>query len=562
MKKILPLKFFFYTGMFLLLFASCKDDEDTPAGYGTLTIEFSASEYTVKVGKQVTLQASVSDAVNPVFSWKLDGVIVAADTVFTYDAETTGEYFFTFRVDAENGTAEEQVKVTVAEKVSPSITIPTSFGGYVGQDLEIAPTSVLNTDDATYVWKLNGEVISTDSTCVINESTVDSYALTLQVTNEDGVDYASITVYILPAIVPEIFFDNGSYRTETNKPETRRFSVPLGRSLVMAPVLSGIGENPTFSWSVDGAVQSPTSEYFTFSPVEKGTYTISVTVNDGFVTETTTATVECTDAEGTYFRAVTESSSETIDRVYEFIPAPGQFINYQKGTTMESVLANLNNPPSAAMIGAYGGYFIAGFDHSIANDDGADLYIEGNAFAGWSEPGIVWVMQDENGDGLPNDTWYELAGSEAGSSATKKRYAITYYKPSAAKQDVLWSDNMGNISSVDYNGYHSQNYYYPMFMEDSYTLTGTRLGSTMDIGELETSVGYDWGYVDNYGQGYPENAMFEIDNAIQADGSSIKLQYIDFVKVHTAMIGKGSAVGEISTEAGTPADYRLKLQNE
>ncbi len=562
MKKILPLKFFFYTGIFLLLFASCKDDEDTPAGYGTPAIEFSDSEYTVKVGKQVTLQASVSDAVNPIYSWKLDGVIVAADTVFTYDAETTGEYFFTFRVDAENGTAEEQVKVTVAEKVSPSITIPTLFGGYVGQDLEIAPTSVLNANDATYVWKLNGEVISTDSTCVINESTVDSYALTLQVTNEDGVDYASITVYILPAIVPEIFFDNGSYRTETNKPETRRFSVPLGRSLVMAPVLSGIAENPTYLWAVDGAAQSPTSEYFTFSPVEKGTYTISVTVNDGFVTETTTATVECTDAEGTYFRAATESSSKTIDRVYEFIPAPGQFINYQKGTTMESVLANLNNPPSAAMIGAYGGYFIAGFDHSIANDDGADLYIEGNAFAGWSEPGIVWVMQDENGDGLPNDTWYELAGSEAGSSATKKRYAITYYKPSAAKQDVLWSDNMGNISSVDYNGYHSQNYYYPMFMEDSYTLTGTRLGSTMDIDELETSVGYDWGYVDNYGQGYPGNAMFEIDNAIQADGSSIKLQYIDFVKVHTAMIGKGSAVGEISTEAGTPADYRLKLQNE
>ena len=64
--------------------------------------------------------------------------------------------------------------------------------------------------------------------------------------------------------------------------------------------------------------------------------------------------------------------------------------------------------------------------------------------------------------------------------------------------------------------------------------------------------------MDNYGPGAPDNALFEIDNAIQADGSSIELKYIDFVKVHTAMIGKGAAVGEISCEAGSPYDYHLK----
>ena len=557
MKKITYLKFFFYIGTFLLFSASCKDDEDTPVNYGTPAIEFSASEYKVKVGKQVTLQASVSDAVNPIFSWKLDGVIVATDTVFTYDAEETGEYFFTFRVDADNGSGEEQVKVTVAEKVSPSITIPTSFGGYVGQDLEIAPTSVLNADDATYVWKLNGEVISTNSTCVIKESTVDSYTLTLQVTNEDGVDYVTMTVYILPVQAPEIYFDNGSYRTETNKNEIRHFSVPMGRSLIMAPVISNMGDNLIFTWELDGAVQSSTSEYFTFSPTEKGTYTVSVTANDGTTTASTTATVECVAAEGTYYRPATGESAALMNHVYEFIPAPGQFINYQIGTTMQGVLDKLNEENSVAMIGAYGGYFIVGFDHSVENSEGKDLQISGNAFSGWSEPGIVWVMQDENGDGLPNDTWYELAGSEANSSATKKRYAITYYKPDGPQQDVLWSDNMGNINSVDHNGYHSQDYYFPMFVEEeSYTLVGTRLGSTMEIGDLETSAGYDWGYVDNYGT-VGQNDIFEIDNAIQADGSSIKLQYIDFVKVHTAMLGKGSAVGEISTEAGSPYDNHL-----
>ncbi len=168
-------------------------------------------------------------------------------------------------------------------------------------------------------------------------------------------------------------------------------------------------------------------------------------------------------------------------------------------------------------------------------------------------------MQDENGDGQPNDTWYELKGSETGKSETKQRYAITYYKPKAPRENVLWTDNVGRINSVDINGYHTQDYYFPMFIqEDSYTLCGTCLGSTMTIGELETSPGYDWGYVDNYGPGVPDNALFDISHAIQADGSAANLEYIDFVKVHTAMTGKGAAVGEISCEPGIPYDYHIK----
>ena len=42
-----------------------------------------------------------------------------------------------------------------------------------------------------------------------------------------------------------------------------------------------------------------------------------------------------------------------------------------------------------------------GFDHSVDNIAGYDLAIRGNAFDGSSEPGIVWVSRDENG----NDLW-------------------------------------------------------------------------------------------------------------------------------------------------------------
>ncbi len=548
----------FLLGILTMFLPSCSDDDDV-TDTGTPTIEFSSAEYKVKVLKEVTLTATVSHAGNPIFSWKQDGIIVSTDTTYVFNAEKTGEYFLTFRVDADNGSLEKQVKVTVSDKLPPEITIGSTFAAYTGKDLEIAPSAVLNNDEATYVWRLNGEVVSETGSYTFYQTEIGTYQLTLKVVNEDGMDLKNILVSVLPAPVPELFFDDGRYRLESGKSAIRRFSVPLGKSLVMAPVISNMSDNTTFEWTVDGVAQSSTTEYLTFTPSAKGTYTVTVTGTDGSATASATASVECVDVEGTYYREVTKSSSAKMNYLYEYVPAPGQFINYQQGTTMEGVRQSLQASLSVGMIGAYGGYFITGFDHSISDEDGADLHIGGNAFQGWSEPGIVWVMQDENGDGQPNDTWYELKGSETGKPETKQRYAITYYKPKAPRENVLWTDNLGRINSVDINGYHMQDYYFPMFItEDSYTLCGTCLASTMTIGDLETSPGYDWGYVDNYGLVPAENALFDISNAIQIDGSAAHLEYIDFVKVHTAMTGKGTAVGEISCEAGTPYDYHIK----
>ena len=51
-----------------------------------------------------------------------------------------------------------------------------------------------------------------------------------------------------------------------------------------------------------------------------------------------------------------------------------------------------------------------------------------------AEPGIVLVSKDTNGNGLEDDEWYELAGSEYNSPATTKNYTITYYRPSSPKE--------------------------------------------------------------------------------------------------------------------------------
>ena len=46
------------------------------------------------------------------------------------------------------------------------------------------------------------------------------------------------------------------------------------------------------------------------------------------------------------------------------------------------------------------------------------------------------VSVDVNGNGLPDDEWYELAGSEYQKPSTIKNYEITYYRPDEAKTPV------------------------------------------------------------------------------------------------------------------------------
>ena len=95
--------------------------------------------------------------------------------------------------------------------------------------------------------------------------------------------------------------------------------------------------------------------------------------------------------------------------------------------------------PGTISLGLYGGYVVFGFDHPVVNVEGEyDMQIFGNGFqahntstaGGSSEPGIVMVSRDVNGNGIPDDPWYELAGSEYNNPKTQKHFTITsYYKP-------------------------------------------------------------------------------------------------------------------------------------
>lgn len=256
--------------------------------------------------------------------------------------------------------------------------------------------------------------------------------------------------------------------------------------------------------------------------------------------------------------------------VVEYLPAPGQFIN-EKGSGFNDVATATDAVAMAqrrldrndfVSLGAWGGYIVVRTPVSIAAGGGYDFAIAGNAFDSSNEPGIVWVMADSNGNGIPDDIWYELKGSWFGKEGYERDYWVTYFRPSGPGEDVRWTDCHGAEGTVRWNGtYHSQDFYYPLWIEaDSYTLRGSRLPA---MTEQDPATGqwrnlpFKWGYADNEGD---DSALVEIDgktvqknyfriaDAVDAEGNSVFVEKIDFIKVQTAINGSSGVLGENSTE--------------
>jgi len=315
-----------------------------------------------------------------------------------------------------------------------------------------------------------------------------------------------------------------------------------------------------------------------------------------------------------------------LTRVYEYRPAPGQFINTlpvcRVGDPVDSVLARCQASicgridtitqtfhgqiitridtvwaESMISLGGYGGYVIVGFDHPVVNMHTYDFEIQGNSFVsdrdahgGSSEPGIVMVGVDVDGDGVPSDgdKWYELAGSEYYHPSTQHDYRITYYRPDENKQRtpsptdpylndityIRWTSNDVDADStsgyMSRNTYHAQPYW-PLWLQDEETLTftGAKLRcNAVDVGANEgnsyfVQYFFDWGYVDNLPnnparisqEGGFYNPGFKIDWAVDEQGNHVNLTHIDFIKVYNAMNQYCGWTGETSTEVAAGIDF-------
>ena len=314
-----------------------------------------------------------------------------------------------------------------------------------------------------------------------------------------------------------------------------------------------------------------------------------------------------------------------LTRVYKYRPAPGQFVNTlpvaRVGEPEDSVLARCQASicgyidtttttfhgqtitridtvwaESMISLGGYGGYVIVGFDHPVVNMHTWDFEILGNAFTselesqgGSSEPGIVMVGVDVDGDGVPSDgdKWYELAGSDYNHPMTQHDYTITYYRPDEGKQRtpshvnpflndttyIRWTSNDVNPDStsgyMSRNTYHNQPYW-PLWLQQEETLTfsGAKLRCNAvnqggnDGNDYFVQYFFDWGYADNLPNNPDRlpgvdgfNPGFKIDWAVDDQGRHVNLSHIDFIMVYNAVNQYCGWLGESSTEVAGGIDY-------
>ena len=253
------------------------------------------------------------------------------------------------------------------------------------------------------------------------------------------------------------------------------------------------------------------------------------------------------------------ASSPYIAHVYEYVPAMGQFVNelpkYEEGDDAEAMCrkcekAIANNAGGMVCLGGWGGFITFGFDHAVENKEGRDIQILANAYYmtgstvyGSSEPGIVLVSRDENKNGKPDDTWYELKGCLYDDPQTNHAFSKTYTRAGDTIQ----------------NPFHKQPYYPQWLAEDEYTLYGAKLPSQTEkiSGQVVQRI-LDYGYVDNKPNTDIDGTSFDISWAVDASGQSVSLPTIDFVRVYTAVDEINDPTGEISTELTGAIDLHVE----
>lgn len=554
------LKYFWLLILVAVLY-SCKIDEELFAP--KITLDNESGIYTVKYGREILIEPKYENAEDATFSWTMDGVVISTAPSLPFMKEEVGEYFITLKVSNEIGEDTEEIRVDVVELEIPTVSIAGNKKMTVtaGTSIPLVATVRETSLPTSFMWTVNDKNVSSEYTYTFIADKIGTYIIKATAKNEDGSHYDMIEVEVVDASdMPFVWeFEKYNYHTVS------------GRRLLIKPLQTSYGQ-VEYSWNVEGMNDIAGSEaQFVFVANEPGEYKINAVAtssdNDNNITVTRTFVVTVYD-EKEFYRPKSGASQADWNKVFEYTPAPGQFINELKTggfdathTTPEAAVAYAEgrlNECNWISLGGFGGYMVVGFDHSIDNSRSYDFGVIGNSYDGSSEPGVVWVMQDENGNGFPDDTWYELAGSENGKFETIQNYAVTYYRPSAAGMPVQWTDNLGNNGEIDYLGqYHNQDYYYPLWINnDSYTLTGTRLEARnydqSGNGTYWVQPHYDWGYADNFSptdfNSSDKANFFNISNAIDFEGNTVNLSHVDFVKVQTAVNSKSGWLGELSTE--------------
>ena len=251
-------------------------------------------------------------------------------------------------------------------------------------------------------------------------------------------------------------------------------------------------------------------------------------------------------------------TSEYISKVFDYVYAPGQHSALAAPTDTEFFIGNPDEHTKFVYLGGFGGYIIAGFDHNISNHASVDFEVL-LMKSSTPEPAIVYVMQDKNGDGIPNETWYELKGSQFENS--KRNYWVRYFKSASDTTNITWLDSEGVTGELKagYGSTNSSGWWWQATTSDSITFYGTRLPDAYENTGTESAQfwvvpaeKFKWGYAENNsGDDYDATTgsnKLDISNAVDENGNAVSLTNIRFLKIQTAVFQQAGWVNEVSAE--------------
>jgi hypothetical protein len=160
------------------------------------------------------------------------------------------------------------------------------------------------------------------------------------------------------------------------------------------------------------------------------------------------------------------------------------------------------------------------------------------------------MQEDRNGNGVPDEMWYELRGGDDDDPAVKdritRRYAVSYFSTHDSGsvneygqliRKVYWADSRGRTGMIPGG--------FPVYWGVAgnwvtYTCTLLR-----DDGQIATG-----GYGGLIASGYVDAAAvdFPVNKAMGVDGAPVALTAVKFIKVQTGVFRYGGLYGDVSTE--------------
>jgi hypothetical protein len=471
-----------------------------------------------------------------------------------YDRAKRGQQTLTVSVNGKTGTFPATVKIPASAVVEAAVvgTNPNPFYGHdtafiKGQSLNMARARIRATVTANGATAVlyTGEGIAFDEITGFDPAQPGRQTLTLNLDEKT----APLDVYVTN-IEPDLYFDHGFMRTGDDPEGYGRigswsgdgaYHTLAGRPVVLSParVLIGYGADHTdlgvsYAWTVtpaaDCTVTGLNGEFLTLTPQAPGTWNVSVSVTgrnyvDGStITKTAVTSVVCDPPPSSY--AVPNFNLKNF--------SPGQFTEGGTGHGWS--------------LGTIGGYWAWTVAHK------SSYTIEGNGFEGWTEPGVVWFQEDLNGNGLPDEVWYEV---NAGTGPwITRRYAVKFFKFGDSQgnsygqviRDVYWADAKGRTGLL--RGGWPKDWGVSDADGAWVTYTATLMA---DNGVIKNA---DYGTFDFTGPGGTGGGPFvdhgspviPINRAVDAAGNPVTLTNVRFVKVQTGVFQYGGIFGEISTE--------------